>query len=68
MFYNRARGYHLYPDGADLIWRGVDEYFAITASVYLSGHADREPFDRETLKKRQPIYYTWLGRTFGVKK
>lgn len=44
----------------------VKEFFAVTASTYLCGAADRVPFTRETLEARQPHYCDWLYELFGV--
>jgi hypothetical protein len=46
----------------------VQEFFAVTASLYLWGNVDCETHTREKLKAKQPIYYAWLGELFGVKK
>jgi hypothetical protein len=66
-FYAEARNGGLYPAGSYVL-RNPMEFFAVTASLYLSGHVDRPPFDRETLRARQPRYYGWLGQLFGVDK
>jgi hypothetical protein len=44
------------------------EFFAVTGSLYLSGHVDRPPGNRETLRAAQPRYYAWLAQLFGVAK
>ncbi len=67
LYYNRARSYQLYPLNEYLL-TNQKEFFAVTASLYLWGHVSREPFTRENLKTRQPYYYAWLGRQFGVQK
>jgi hypothetical protein len=66
-FYQRARSGQRYPESAYVV-KNVQEFFAVTASLYLWGHVDREPFSRENLKARQPVYYAWLGQFFGVAK
>jgi len=66
-FYNRAKQRNLYPEGEYLL-RNVQEFFAVTASLYLWGNVDREPHTRENLKAKQPVYYKWLGELFGVSK
>jgi hypothetical protein len=48
--------------------KNVQEFFAVTASLYLWGNVDRPPHDRKTLRDKQPIYYQWLGDQFGVVK
>ncbi|HEY2445152.1 MAG TPA: hypothetical protein VGI20_05375 [Rhizomicrobium sp.] len=67
VFYLRAKRTGLYPADAFVLSNRV-EFFAITASLYLFGHVDRPPFTRENLRARQPYYYDWLGRQFGVRK
>jgi len=42
------------------------EFFAVTASLYLWGYVARPPNNRETLRLKQPYYYDWLGKLFGV--
>jgi hypothetical protein len=66
-FYAEARNGSLYPAGSYVLSNPM-EFFAVTASLYLSGHVDRPPFDRETLRARQPRYYAWLAQLFGVEK
>ena len=44
------------------------EFFAVTGSLYLSGHVDRPPGTREALRAAQPRYYAWLAQLFGVAK
>jgi hypothetical protein len=64
-FYNQARTGGLYPAGSYVL-RNPMEFFAVTASLYLSGHVDRPPGNRETLRAAQPRYYAWLAQLFGV--
>ena len=64
-FYNQARNGGLYPAGSYVL-RNPMEFFAVTASLYLSGHVDRPPGNRETLRAAQPRYYAWLAQLFGV--
>lgn len=66
-FYEEARKGILYPPRSYVVSNPL-EFFAVTASLYLSGHVDRPPFDRDTLRSRQPRYYAWLGQLFGVEK
>ncbi len=63
-FYNRAKSPGLYPAGSYMLANG-GEYFAMTASVFLHGSAARDPFTRQNLKDKQPLYYNWLEREFG---
>lgn len=75
-FYNRAKDGQFYPANETHNERRVPtylltnerEFFAVTASLYLWGNVDREPYNRGRLKTLQPIYYEWLGRQFGVEK
>jgi hypothetical protein len=66
-FYGIARQNELYPPGAYVL-KNVQEYFAVTGSLYLWGNVDRPPFNRATLRDKQPAYYQWLGDLFGVQK
>ena len=73
-FYNRAIEYHFYPaievhDGVRVptfLLTDVRTFFAVTASAFLAGSVDREPYSRQRLKMLQPVYYEWLQRQFGV--
>jgi len=66
-FYNNAKQGELYsPDS--YVLKNVQEFFAVTASLYLWGNVDRPPHNRETLRGKQPVYYKWLGQLFGVQK
>ena len=66
-FYEAATTGNLYKSGA-YVTKNVQEYFAVTASLYLWGNVDRPPFNRDNLKARQPDYYAWLGQLFGTEK
>jgi len=66
-FYERARDGGFYPPDAYVL-KNVQEFFAVTASLYLWGNVDRPPHDRKTLHDKQPVYYKWLGDQFGVVK
>lgn len=66
-FYQRAKEGGLYPPDAYVL-KNVQEFFAVTASLYLWGNVDRPPHDRKTLHEKQPVYYQWLGDQFGVVK
>lgn len=66
-FHNNAmRGGFYAAD--DYVMKNTNEYFAVTASLYLWGKVARPPHDRETLCRNQPAYCNWLGELFGVKK
>lgn len=64
-FYERARDGAFYPPDSYVL-KNVQEFFAVTASLYLWGNVDRPPHDRKTLHDKQPVYYKWLGDQFGV--
>ncbi|MCJ2126355.1 hypothetical protein [Methylobacterium sp. J-077] len=64
-FYERAREGGFYPAGAYLL-KNPGEFFAMTASVYLHGRLAREPFTREELRRKQPVYFGYLNRLFGA--
>jgi hypothetical protein len=66
-FYHNALSGQLYPR-SEYVLRNVNEFFAVTASLYLWGYVARAPNDRATLRAKQPYYYAWLGELFGVKK
>jgi hypothetical protein len=48
--------------------KNVSEFFAMTGSAYLWGNVGWAPHTRVNLKAKQPIYYEWLGKLFGVQK
>jgi hypothetical protein len=66
-FYGIAKQNELYPPDSYVL-KNVQEFFAVTASLYLWGNVDRPPHTRETLREKQPVYYKWLGQLFGVEK
>ena len=66
-FFHNALSGQLYPRG-EYVVKNVNEFFAVTASLYLWGYVARSPNNRETLRTKQPYYYAWLGELFGVKK
>lgn len=66
-FYDNARQGELYPPDAYVL-KNVQEFFAVTASLYLWGNVDRPPHTRENLREKQPVYYKWLSQLFGVQK
>jgi hypothetical protein len=66
-FYNRAKYNRFYPEDAYVL-KNVLEFFAVTASLYLWGNVDREPYTRAKLRATQPVYYAWLSDLFGVRK
>ena len=66
-FYGHAKEGEFYPADYDVL-KNVQEFFAVTASLYLWGNVDRPPHNRQTLREKQPVYYKWLGELFGVRK
>lgn len=66
-FYDIARQNELYPPDSYVL-KNVQEFFAVTGSLYLWGNVDRAPNNRTTLHDKQPVYYKWLGDLFGVQK
>ncbi|MCP3384998.1 MULTISPECIES: hypothetical protein [unclassified Bradyrhizobium] len=66
-FYGIARQNELYPPDSYVL-KNVQEFFAVTGSLYLWGNVDRPPNNRATLHEKQPVYYQWLGDLFGVTK
>lgn len=63
-FFKIAKEAKLYRSDAYLL-TNEREFFAMTASVFLHGSADREPLTRERLQRLQPQYYAWLISVFG---
>jgi len=63
-YYDLAKKEPLYPIDAYLM-TNEREFFAVTASVFLYGKADQEPFTRSNLKQKQPEYYSYLVWLFG---
>lgn len=66
-FYDIARQNEFYPPDSYVL-KNVQEFFAVTGSLYLWGNVDRPPNNRATLQEKQPVYYQWLGVLFGVQK
>lgn len=66
-FYGIAQQNELYPPDSYVL-KNVQEFFAVTGSLYLWGNVDRPPFKRASLHDKQPVYYQWLGELFGVQK
>jgi len=67
LYYGRATEAG-YPYQNAYFLSNAREFFAVTGSLYLWGHVSRPPYDRPTLKSKQPFYYAWLGKLFGVQK
>ena len=63
-FYEEAVANNLYEPGAYML-TNPGEFFAVTASCYLYGTVAREPYNRDTIRARQPDYYAYLEQLFG---
>lgn len=64
-FYEEAKSKNLYPVDAYLM-SNQKEFFAVTASVFLYGKDDKEPFTRSKIKEKQPDYYKYLSWLFEI--
>ena len=63
-FYHRAHDTAgMYPSGSYML-SNVNEYFAMTSSVFLHGSAARDPYSRAILKAKQRLYFAWLEKQF----
>ncbi len=62
--YNLAKSNQLYPADAHLL-TNQKEFFAVTASLFLYGKDNQEPFTRSNLKQKQPDYFNYLVWLFG---
>jgi hypothetical protein len=63
-YYDLAKSQQLYPAEAYVVIN-EREFFAVTASVFLYGKADKDPFTRAKMKEKQPDYYRYLVWLFG---
>ena len=65
--YDRALSEKLYPPSAvkSHFLSNAREYFAISATIYLFGQIQQEPFNCAVLAKKQPRYVEYLGQLFG---
>jgi hypothetical protein len=64
-YFGRAISEKLYPQDAYLL-TNQNEFFAVTASVFLYGKETGPPFSRSNLKEKQPDYYSSLERLFEL--
>ncbi len=62
LHYGRAKEGKLYPDDSYFM-ANAKEYFAVTASVFLTGKDG--PLARSLIKEKQPDYYKYLVYLFG---
>jgi hypothetical protein len=66
IYYNTAKTKQLYPADSSVL-KNEREFFAITASIFLSGKdGAHDPFTRENLKEKQPEFYKYLVGLFGL--
>jgi hypothetical protein len=65
LHYKGATSKQLYPADACVL-KNERELFAVTASVFLYGKSDKEPFTRSKLREKQPDYFKYLVGLFGV--
>jgi hypothetical protein len=61
--YQESRDSGVWPANAPML-RSVPDFFAATATVYLFGTIDTEPFTQGRLHQVQPEYWKWLGEVF----
>jgi hypothetical protein len=61
--YKEARDSGAWPVNAPML-KSPQDFFAATATVYLFGDIDTEPFSRGRLHETQPEYWKWLGGVF----
>jgi len=64
-FYDRTKSNTLYPSDTYAL-TNEQEFFAVTASIFLYGQGDKEPFTRSNIKEKQPDYYRYLTWLFGL--
>jgi len=62
-YYASAKTAYEKEDGYFLT--NAKEFFAVTASIFLYGKDNKEPFTRARLKEKQPEYYNYLVWLFG---
>jgi len=61
--YRQSRESGVWPARAPML-KSPQDFFAATATVYLFGDIDTEPFTRGRLSQAQPEYWKWLGGVF----
>jgi len=62
-FRAQAAAAHVWPKTA-LMLQSDGDFFAATATTYLTGATTREPYTRAHLKQTQPQCYQWLAALF----
>jgi hypothetical protein len=63
-FYGQAKAKQLYEKDA-YVMKNQNEFFAVTASIFLAGKDVNEPHTRAQLKEKQPEYFKYLVGVFG---
>ncbi len=63
-FRRQAIAARIWPNAA-LMLQSNGDFFAATATAYLTGATTREPYTRAHLKQTQPQYCAWLDALFG---
>jgi hypothetical protein len=61
--FQESRDSGAWPANAPML-RSAQDFFAATATVYLFGTIDTEPFTQGRLHQVQPEYWKWLGEVF----
>jgi hypothetical protein len=61
--YEQARASQAWQANAPML-KSAQDFFAATATVYLFGTIDTEPFSQGRLHQAQPDYFKWLGEVF----
>jgi hypothetical protein len=61
--YKESRASGTWPASAPML-KSPQDFFAATATVYLFGDIDTEPFTRGRMHEAQPEYWKWLGGVF----
>jgi hypothetical protein len=65
-FYSEAKGKNLFGDRKSYTMFNPQEFFAVTASIFLAGKESmHEPKTRAALKEKAPDYYKYLVGVFG---
>jgi hypothetical protein len=65
-FYAEAKGKNVFGDKKSYTMFNAQEFFAVTASIFLAGKESmHEPKTRAVLKEKMPDYYKYLVGVFG---
>jgi len=63
-FYHRAKELSAYDANSHMM-HNAGEYFASAGTAYLFGVTALEPYTREKVQERQPVFYRYLQGLFG---